>query len=298
MVTGLVQGTYVFTLTVTDNHGLASTSTVTITVSGAANQPPVANAGSNVTLTMPTNFTILNGSGSSDPDGTIATYAWTKTSGPDSYTIASPGAVNTTINGLVEGVYVFTLKVTDNSGATSTSNVTVTVNTAAAAPPASGDQPIGYIKMSTSAINACNDVSSSGRTPVYGSSIANGAILYIDAAHSKAFNGGWNWYSITSSIGGTVAQSLAIYPNGSVNSLFSCSTGTFVPTTPVVTPPVVTPPVVTPPAQGNLLGYIKMSTSAINACNDASGSGRTAVYGRGNCQREHFILRCGFNKTI
>ncbi len=40
-------------------------------------------------------------------------------------------------------------------------------------------------------------------------------------------------------------------------------------------------PVVTPPASGNLLGYIKMSTSAINACNDASTSGRIAVYGAG-----------------
>src|SRR5205085_2322998 len=95
LVTGLVQGTYVFTLTVTDNHGLSATSTVTITVNPLINQTPVANAGSNINITLPTNSTTLNGSASSDPDGTIATYAWTKTSGPATYTIANAGAATT-----------------------------------------------------------------------------------------------------------------------------------------------------------------------------------------------------------
>src|SRR5450432_3261210 len=135
LVTGLVQGTYVFTLTVTDNHGLTNSANVTITVNAAANQPPVANAGTNSTITLPVNNVTLNGSASSDPDGTISTYTWTKTSGPASYTITNAAAATTTVTNLTQGVYTFTLKVTDNSGATASATVTITVNAAGNQPP-------------------------------------------------------------------------------------------------------------------------------------------------------------------
>jgi len=138
-LTNLAQGVYVFTLQVTDNAGATASSTVTVTVNPAANQSPVANAGSNITVTLPTNNTTLNGSGSSDPDGTIATYAWSKTSGPASYTIANAGAASTALTNLAQGVYVFTLQVTDNAGATASSIVTVTVN---AAPLPSNQSPV------------------------------------------------------------------------------------------------------------------------------------------------------------
>ena len=68
-----------------------------------------------------------------DPDGTISSYAWTKTSGPASYTIANATLLRLSVTNLVQGVYVFSLQVTDNAGATASSTVTVTVN--AAAPP-------------------------------------------------------------------------------------------------------------------------------------------------------------------
>ncbi len=130
---GLVQGVYVFRLTVTDNNGATATDNVTITVNAATappNQAPTANAGSDITLTLPVNSTILTGSGF-DPDGTIASYAWTRVSGPTTFTIVNAGAPATGLNGLVQGVYVFRLTVTDNNGATATDVVTVTVNAAA-----------------------------------------------------------------------------------------------------------------------------------------------------------------------
>ena len=123
---------YVFRLTVTDNSGATATDNVTITVNAATappNQAPTANAGSDITLTLPVNSTILTGSGY-DPDGTIATYAWTRVSGPTTFTIVSAGAAATGLNGLVQGMYVFRLTVTDNNGATATDVVTVTVNAA------------------------------------------------------------------------------------------------------------------------------------------------------------------------
>jgi ribosomal protein L14 len=132
-LTGLVQGTYTFRLTVTDNDGATATDDIIVTVNPAANQSPVANAGSDITITLPINATILTGSGY-DPDGTIASYAWTRVSGPATYTLVNANAASTGLNGLVQGVYVFRLTVTDNSGATATDNVTVTVNAATAAP--------------------------------------------------------------------------------------------------------------------------------------------------------------------
>ena len=155
LVTGLVQGAYVFTLTVTDNHGLSSSSNVTITVNPLFNQAPVANAGNNMNITLPVNSITLSGSGS-DPDGTIASYYWTKTSGPSSYSIVNAGAAATTVNYLEEGVYVFNLKVTDNAGASSSSSVTIIVS------PASNQAPVANAGSNTTITLPVNSVSLDG----------------------------------------------------------------------------------------------------------------------------------------
>ncbi|RYY95376.1 MAG: T9SS type A sorting domain-containing protein, partial [Chitinophagaceae bacterium] len=97
-----------------------------------ANEPPVADAGTDKTITLPTNSTVLNGSGS-DADGTIASYAWSQVSGPSTATFSSKTVAAPTVSGLVQGTYVFALVVKDNAGAGSTADeVTVTVNAAAA----------------------------------------------------------------------------------------------------------------------------------------------------------------------
>jgi PA14 domain/PKD domain/Secretion system C-terminal sorting domain len=129
-VTGLVPGVYVFQLTVTDNSGATNTAQVTVTVNPASTQPnqnPVANAGNNLTITAPVNSVTLNGSSSFDPDGTIQSYLWSEVSGPSNATISNTGSVSPTVSGLVVGVYVFQLQVTDNDGATNTDQVTVNV---------------------------------------------------------------------------------------------------------------------------------------------------------------------------
>lgn len=130
----LVQGVYQLQLTVTDNQGATGTSTVTITVTSAnttnaiviPNIPPIANAGDNRTIQLPKNSIVLAGSGS-DSDGTIASYQWTKLSGPSSGTILNPTSPQSGFSYLVQGVYQLQLTVTDNNGATGTSTVTITV---------------------------------------------------------------------------------------------------------------------------------------------------------------------------
>src|SRR6185312_15673041 len=73
-VSALTAGVYTFRLTVTDNKAATASDDVNITVV-AANQSPVANAGTDISITLPTNSTNIIGSGT-DPDGSIAGYSW------------------------------------------------------------------------------------------------------------------------------------------------------------------------------------------------------------------------------
>jgi len=105
------------------------------TVNPPANVAPVANAGADINITLPTATATLNGS-ATDADGTISSYQWTKISGPSGGTIANPTAAQTTLSALAEGTYQYQLQVKDNGGATATDQVQVTVNAAVSLSPA------------------------------------------------------------------------------------------------------------------------------------------------------------------
>ncbi len=128
-IKNLKVGTYQFELKVTDNGGLSARDTMKVIVDSVAtiNHPPVANAGVDQTITLPTNTITLNGSGSADPDNNISSYLWTKISGPSSFSIAATNTVQTQVRDLVEGIYQFELKVTDAGGLFSKDTMAVTV---------------------------------------------------------------------------------------------------------------------------------------------------------------------------
>lgn len=85
------------------------------------NQAPIANAGSDVTVLVNESVT-LNGSASSDADGSIVSYAW------DGQGVSGPlSGVQQTVSFATTGTYSITLTVTDNEGATSTDTVVITV---------------------------------------------------------------------------------------------------------------------------------------------------------------------------
>lgn len=102
-----------------------------IVYSPGGNVAPNADAGADQSITLPTASVSLSGSGSTDSDGTITGYLWTKISGPASFNIVSPTSVTTTVNTLVAGVYVFQLQVTDNGSLTDTDTIQITVNSGA-----------------------------------------------------------------------------------------------------------------------------------------------------------------------
>ncbi|MFN4313799.1 MAG: PKD domain-containing protein, partial [Chitinophagaceae bacterium] len=169
-VSNLQQGVYSYRLTVTDNGGLQHSATVSVTVNAApaTNQPPVANAGNDRSITLPTNSASLSGSGSSDPDGTISSYLWQQISGPSTSTLSSTSTANITVSNLVQGQYRYRLTVRDNSNASHADTVQVTVNPA----PVNNQPPVANAGNDRSITLPTNSASLSGS----GSSDPDGTI--------------------------------------------------------------------------------------------------------------------------
>ena len=84
------------------------------------NPLPTAYAGPDQQVALGTTSVTLSGSGT----GAGITFGWTQLSGNNA-TITSPSSASTTITGLSGGIYVFQLTVTDSTGITATSNITV-----------------------------------------------------------------------------------------------------------------------------------------------------------------------------
>ena len=88
---------------------------------------PLPDAGNDHTIMLPATISVLDGSGSSDPDNNIKTYLWSKISGPSSFHIVNTDTVITQVEHLQEGVYQFELRLTDSSGLSDSDTVQVVV---------------------------------------------------------------------------------------------------------------------------------------------------------------------------
>ncbi|HEY9045567.1 MAG TPA: malectin domain-containing carbohydrate-binding protein, partial [Ohtaekwangia sp.] len=150
--------------------------------SGGSNATPTVNAGADKTITLPTTSVSLTGT-ASDSDGSIASYAWTKVSGP---TVTLAGITTATLNAtaLLQGSYTFRLTVKDNAGASAYDDVVVTVN-ATAKPPASSSTIVYRINTGGSAISA---------SPMdWATDTQAGKSKYLDAGSANYTSGGSTW---------------------------------------------------------------------------------------------------------
>jgi RHS repeat-associated protein len=118
-------GTYTLRLTASDTE-LTSSDDVVVTVL-PENQPPVANAGADITIRLPASAQ-LGGSVSDDglPAGSTLTANWTQANGPGAVSFADPNSPTTTATFGAPGTYVLRLTASDTR-LTASDDVTVTV---------------------------------------------------------------------------------------------------------------------------------------------------------------------------
>ena len=132
--------TLIFRLTVTDDDGASASDQVDVAVAAAvvANQLPVAAAGADQNVAAGARVT-LDGSTSSDPDGSIASYAWVQVAG-DTVQLDDAGTATPEFDAPTTAAVqtlMFRLTVTDDDGASASDQVDVAVAAAAPAVPVS-----------------------------------------------------------------------------------------------------------------------------------------------------------------
>jgi hypothetical protein len=87
---------------------------------------PTADAGKDETIPVG-QATVLRGLNNAAPSGQITTYYWEKVSGPSQYEMLTPSGETTWIRNMVPGAYTYRLIITDNTGATASDDVLITV---------------------------------------------------------------------------------------------------------------------------------------------------------------------------
>ena len=122
-----VDGSYVFSLTVSDGMLTSNIDTVTIT-SNTGNAVPLANAGPDANAITGINV-ILDGSASSDADGSITSYNWSVISVPGGSAVTAlnnSANVNPDFTSDIDGAYQFSLVVNDGSDDSLVDSVVIT----------------------------------------------------------------------------------------------------------------------------------------------------------------------------
>ena len=163
-------GTYIAKLTVTDSDGDKDTQLQTITVNEPPNSPPIATIGSSGSGGQAPYAVSFDGSGSSDPDGSVASYAWDLGNGR---TATTPTA---SANYTSPGTYTVTLTVTDNRGATGTATKAITVTGAPNVPPTASIRTVsaaGTVPLTVN-LSGSNSTDPDGSIASYAWNLGNG----------------------------------------------------------------------------------------------------------------------------
>ncbi|XP_038848641.1 dyslexia-associated protein KIAA0319-like [Salvelinus namaycush] len=129
IVTGLRAGRYTFSLTVSDQEGLKDSALLTVRVQEARSLPPVAHASGSHTVTLPNNSLVLRGSVTDGDPGKVH-FLWVRDSqspAAGDVLYGSEQQASLYLANLVEGTYLFQLRVTDTQGRSSIATATMEV---------------------------------------------------------------------------------------------------------------------------------------------------------------------------
>ena len=144
---------------------------------GPANQPLAADAGPDQTVAPGTPVT-LDGSGSSDSDGSVSSYQWTQTGGPN-VSLSNPSSANPGFDAPnVDATLTFSLVVTDDDGRDSSSDtvsVSITGSNSAPVADAGANQTVNEgatVTLSGSGSDADGSISSFAWTQTAGPGVA------------------------------------------------------------------------------------------------------------------------------
>uniref|UniRef100_UPI0037E948AD dyslexia-associated protein KIAA0319-like n=1 Tax=Semicossyphus pulcher TaxID=241346 RepID=UPI0037E948AD len=127
--TGLRVGRYTFRLTVSDQEGATDSASLTVRVQEARSLPPVAHASGSHSLTLPNSSLVLQGS-VTDGDQSEVHFLWVRDSqspAAGDVLYGSETQASLYLANLVEGTYLFQLRVTDAQGRSCAAMATVEV---------------------------------------------------------------------------------------------------------------------------------------------------------------------------
>jgi PKD repeat protein len=175
-VSNLVQGVYTIKLKVTNAEGSGAEDVLVVNVSAIPVLPPVCNAGTDAAITLPSSSVILNGDQSFNPGGGVLTYTWSKVSGPVPFTISGDASATPTLSNLAEGAYVVRLVVTNEQGASSQDEVTITVRPLPPSPPVASAGADIFLRLpqNSTSLNGTASSNAAGGTLLYAWSLVSG----------------------------------------------------------------------------------------------------------------------------
>lgn len=148
---------FTFLLSIRDNGGATTSSSITVTVDPLPNNPPTAIGSASNTDAIYLDILTLDGSQSTDADGSITSYQWEQILGTDAPLLNSDNSITTfeiPVVNQAQETLTFRLTVTDNEGATHFADYSVNVTNQM--PTAVFTSPPFLEELSSSAFNGTN----------------------------------------------------------------------------------------------------------------------------------------------